>query len=76
MHGGWLYQFPNDVVERLAAIGDSERVVAAERWSKVFENDGQPPSIDEVERMLEQIIVLARTSERQRKPLYWRQESC
>lgn len=76
MHGGWLYQFPNEPVSILAATEVSQRRGIAERWSSVFENDGHPPTLDEVDSVLEQIIVLARASERDGKPLYWRQDSC
>lgn len=76
MHGGWLYQFPDDLVQGLAAIKDSDRRVVAERWAKVFENNWQPPSLHEVDRMMSQIIRLAQTSLREQKPLFWRQESC
>lgn len=76
MHGGWLFQFPVDIVRKLAAIKDSDRRSIAEKWSKVFEKNGQPPTLDEVDQMLRQISALAQTSLRQQRSLYWRQESC
>lgn len=76
MHGGWLFQFPDVIVRRLAAIKDSYYRNVAEQWLKVFERNWQPPTLERVERMLRQIICLAQTSVREQKPLYWRQESC
>jgi hypothetical protein len=75
-HGGWLYKFPDNVVRHLAAIKDSDRRAIADKWSKVFRNNAQPPTLEEVDHMLSQIASLAQTSVRQEKSLFWRQESC
>jgi hypothetical protein len=76
MHGGWLFRFPAEVVEMLAAINEADRHELAVKWSEVFANNGRPPTIDEVEVALTRLIGLARNAIRQQEQLYWLQESC
>ena len=45
MHGGWLFRFPDEVIEMLAAIRASDRERLAQSWSKIFEHNGEPPSL-------------------------------
>jgi len=76
MHGGWLFRFPDDVVKTLARLKKSDHGRVARRWSRIFQNDGAPPTLDEVDRMLRQLVTLARGARQQGKPMFWLAPGC
>jgi hypothetical protein len=76
-HGGWLFRFPDDIVQLLAAVLDSNFGAIAQRWSLIFENDGPPlPEAGEIEGMLRQVITIAQTAVSRHLSMYWLQEGC
>ena len=76
-HGGWLFQFPGDIVQILAAIPGSKLGGIAQRCALIFEKDGPPfPEPGEVEGMLRQVITIAQSAVEQHLAMYWLQEGC
>jgi hypothetical protein len=76
MHGGWLFRFPDDIVMALARLKGAELICLAKDWWKIFENDGRPPSLIEVDRMVRQIVELAQSALKLGRPMYWLAEGC
>ena len=77
MHGGWLFRFPDNLVDLLSQLSKGEpRHQVAKAWLKAFQFDGDPPLLDTVSQMLDHLVTLARGASRESRPLYWRQESC
>jgi hypothetical protein len=68
MHGGWLFRFPHEVIEMLAAIRAGERKRLSQAWAKIFEHNGEPPSLQEVDEILDMIVRLARRARKENKP--------
>jgi hypothetical protein len=76
-HGGWLFRFPAEMVQLLAAVPDGRLGDIARRWSLIFENDGPPvPEEGEVEGMLRQVITIAQAVVARQLSMYWLQEGC
>jgi hypothetical protein len=76
MHGGWLFRFPDDLVDALAQLSNGDMHRVAKDWFRVFQLDGKAPSLEKVSQMLENLVALARGANREGKPLFWRQDSC
>ncbi len=76
MHGGWLFRFPDELVDALAHLGTGDAHRVGKAWSKAFQVDGCRPSLADVCQMLEHLVALAKSAVQQSKPLFWRQESC
>jgi hypothetical protein len=76
LHGGWLFRFPDDVVAALACLGRGDLARVAIDWSPIFADNGSPPSRDEIDRMLCQIVVLAQSALVQGRPLFWLAPGC
>ena len=76
-HGGWLFRFPNEMVQLLAAVPESRLGDVSRRWSAVFQNDGPPlPEEGEVEAMLRGVVTIAQASVACRLSMYWLQAGC
>jgi hypothetical protein len=77
MHGGWLFCFPDEIVQLLASVLDSKLGGIAQIWSLMFEYDGPPlPELGEIEGMLRQLITIAQTAVARHLSMYWLQEGC
>jgi hypothetical protein len=73
-HGGWLFRFPDDVVQVLATIPDSELGRIAQAWSLVFQEDDPIPG--EFEGMLRQLVTIVQAALDRHLAMYWLQEGC
>lgn len=76
LHGGWLYEFPPDFVQKMATTNAAEQATIAEAWWPIYTDDGCPPTFEELVLVVGQIAELARRSLQERKRLYWLQGSC
>jgi hypothetical protein len=76
LHGGWLFRFPDDIVAALAQLHGDGLARVARDWSKIFENDGSPPSLADVEKMLCQVVALAQNAVKLSRPMYWLAPGC
>jgi hypothetical protein len=76
LHGGWLFQFPDEIVAKLASLTDDAMDETASRWSRIFENRGQRLRVDELRSIVRQLRSLAASASQTGQSLYWVAPNC
>lgn len=76
LHGGWLFRFPNEIVTLLAKLKGKALESVASRWVGIFSAHDPQVGQNQIANMLKQIVIIAKTSNRVGKPMFWLASGC
>jgi hypothetical protein len=76
LHGGWLFRFPDAVVEKLARLDGRGFDAVVDRWEPAFRGYAHPPERAALAEMLRQFVALAKAAGREGKLMYWLAPGC